>query len=213
MASVEGSIPNCHSGESGTKIARSDFEQPQAGPQGAEYRDVFRNPGLEWYRALGARSQNLIAAPAPRAGFFFLLVQRKETKRKHAPDGALILASAALGPALTRRDNPCRASQPQASCLRPFGRSPKALRGSGAPCGDINSKPIIVTKRLVEFEYKKVNLVPTFCLHGSYSPSFSVPSRYIGMRLQSRPRYNNQALRRQTNLKKSTNSMIRGRRR
>ena len=33
-----------------------------------------------------------------------MLVQRKETKRKHAPDGALILASAALGPALTRRD-------------------------------------------------------------------------------------------------------------
>ncbi|HYA37528.1 MAG TPA: hypothetical protein VEI74_04580, partial [Candidatus Methylomirabilis sp.] len=61
---------------------------------------------------------------------------RKETKRKHAPDGARILASAALGPALTRRDNPCRASQPQASCLRPFGRSPKALRGSGAPYGE-----------------------------------------------------------------------------
>ena len=26
------------------KIAGSDFEQPKAGPEGAEYRDVFRNP-------------------------------------------------------------------------------------------------------------------------------------------------------------------------
>jgi len=39
-----------------------------------------------------------------------LLVQRKETKRKHAPDGALLLRSAALGPALTRRDIPSRES-------------------------------------------------------------------------------------------------------
>ena len=117
------------------------------------------NPGFTWYRVRCARSQQLLAVPAPRAGFFglgpsmvlalraacggpnsipsnlSLLVQRKETKRKHAPDGALLLRSAALGPALTRRDTPCRASQPQASCLRPFGRSPKALRGSGAPCG------------------------------------------------------------------------------
>jgi len=59
---------------------------------------------LELLYALRARIEKLMAVPAPRAGFFSLLVQRKETKRKHAPDGALILASAALGPALTRRD-------------------------------------------------------------------------------------------------------------
>jgi len=86
------------------------------------------NPGFTWYRVRCARSQQLLAVPAPRAGFFglgpsmvlalraacggpnsipsnlSLLVQRKETKRKHAPDGALLLRSAALGPALTRRD-------------------------------------------------------------------------------------------------------------
>ena len=33
--------------------------------------------------------KNQIAVPAPRAGFFSLLVQRKETKRKHAPERAI----------------------------------------------------------------------------------------------------------------------------
>jgi len=45
------------------KIAGSEFEQPKAGPEGAEYMDVFRNPGIEWYRALCARSQQVLAVP------------------------------------------------------------------------------------------------------------------------------------------------------
>jgi hypothetical protein len=39
------------------------------------------DPGFEWYRALCARSQNLIAVPRTAGGFLSLLVQRKKPKK------------------------------------------------------------------------------------------------------------------------------------
>jgi hypothetical protein len=39
------------------------------------------HPGIKWYRALCARSQNLIAVPRTAGGFLSLLVQRKKPKK------------------------------------------------------------------------------------------------------------------------------------
>ena len=39
------------------------------------------NPGLEWYRAPCARSQQLIAVPRTAGGFLSLLMQRKKPKK------------------------------------------------------------------------------------------------------------------------------------
>ena len=43
-----------------------------ADPQNFRHSRESGNPGCEWYRALGARSQQLFAVPAPPAGFFGL---------------------------------------------------------------------------------------------------------------------------------------------
>jgi len=83
--------------------------------------------------------KNLIAVPAPQAGFFSLFVQRKETKRKHAPDGANtpLRFSPVSALASTRRAHNTRLGLKHEAR---FSRS--RLRCSGAPYGDLNmSRP------------------------------------------------------------------------
>jgi len=85
--------------------------------------------------------EKLMAVPRTAGGFLSLLVQRKKPKKARPGWRKDSLASAALGPALPRRDILSRRGRRRHPCLRPFGRSPKALRGSGAPYGVLKTPP------------------------------------------------------------------------
>src|SRR3989344_7047948 len=101
-------------------------------------------------RAPCARSQLLIAVPRTAGGFLSLLVQRKKPKKARPGWRKDSLASAALGPALPRRDILSRRGRRRHPCLRPSGRSPKALRCSGAPY-------VVLTKHLPDIHIGKWN--------------------------------------------------------
>ena len=63
--------------------------------------------------------------PAPRAGFF-LCSCKERNQRKHAPDGALFLASAALGPGAVPTRHPASRASRAPPCARPLrGARPK----------------------------------------------------------------------------------------
>ena len=73
-----------------------------------------------------AMSEKLIAALAPRASYFSLLVQRKVTKRKHTPDVALFLRSAALGPSHADEAS-CLGAAPRTSLCATLRASSQSL--------------------------------------------------------------------------------------
>ena len=88
-----------------------------------------RGPGFKGYRALGARSQNLIAVPRTADGFLSLLVQRKKPKKARpgwrdlsryasGSAGKPTALLAGIGARLTRR---AHAPGARRSAARPLG--------------------------------------------------------------------------------------------
>ena len=87
------------------------------------------DPGFEWYRALCARPQKLIAVPRTAGGFLFFVRAKKRNQKKARPDGAFSCAPRLWDPALGQRVIPSAWASRAHPCARPLqGARPK-------PCG------------------------------------------------------------------------------